>query len=222
MGQGLTDVVVALLGVVGVVFTAVLGYLSVRKQRLRTDNAEAELRVQSAALDFSSFIAEWTAVYDEVSALFEETCVDRFLIFRAWNGKLEPRWATSVHQMRKGGQYPISYVHVELDSDYVDRVRQTVKKGVIYFETDPDEDTLIHRVYRAEGVTASIWCHLSSDSLFDARAVALSYCSFATHDPGGIPPDVQVRCRLIASRLRGVALSIAPEVPHRLSDEGHP
>ena len=78
----LTEIIVAFFGFLGVLVTAVFGWLKWGVQKKQTSRAEAELRFQAGAFDFSAFLQEWDGVHHDLKALMSETEIDRFLILR--------------------------------------------------------------------------------------------------------------------------------------------
>jgi len=201
------EVLVALCGLLGVSITAYIGWGRVQLEKARLGQAERELRFQRAALGFPEFVAEWDDINKQLVDLFMETEIDRFMILRAWNGQLEPRWTTAVYQLRETDQAPIAYVHWELDQAYQEAIRNIMAGRPMYFVVGEMTDSEISRVYRAEGVTASYWVHLDSFNTLDNTGRAEVYCSFATHDPELISENTQTKCRIIANRLKGLAMS---------------
>lgn len=206
-GNGVTEIVVAIFGFVGVCVTAYFGYLQAVNSREALAQAEREMSFQSASLDFSTFLAEWGDTMKEIEKLMDETNIDRFLILRAWNGFLEPRWTTAVLQIRKGDQDLVSYVHFELDTDYVDRLREINRENRLVFDVaDLPDDASIKKVYELEGITCAAWYQLLNQKLEGTESQAVTYCSFATHE-GTIEETTITRCSIIAGRLKGVAHS---------------
>lgn len=200
------NVIVAVIGLFGVLASSYVAYLKVKKTAVALKQAENEIKLQQTALSFGSFIEEWSQTHKEIKELLETTCLDRFLILRAWNGKLAPRWTTALFQMRLGNQKPISYVHFELDVDYVSRLRDISISNVIHFKVDDLPDCAIKKVYQAEGVTSAVWLHLISEELSGTGTVAHTYCSLATHADEAISEEVVTRCVILAGRLKGIAM----------------
>jgi len=207
-------VIGSLITLIGIASTYAISQrkLDVEKQKvelseLRFSVAQKELKFQAAAMDFSVFLADWSTTAEEFKRLIDETTVDRILILRAWNGNLAPEWTTAVFQMREYGQEPMQYVHVGLDSDYVERLRKMTGRGQLYFKVadiDGSEESMIKRIYDAEGVTASYWAHIES-LVTDNDSRAVSYISFSTHDEEGMDEATRTRCMLLSSRLKGIA-----------------
>lgn len=175
-------------------------------ERIKRRQAENEITFQRAALGFPDFVHEWDSIGEDLASLVDTTEIDRVLILRAWNGRLEPRWTTAVYQMRQGQQAPIAYVHFELDDDYVDRIREIVSKGFVYLVVnDMPDGVAMKDVYVSEGVTASYWSHISSIQTSDSQSTAISYVSFSTHDEAEISQKTQTLCRILTGRLKGLA-----------------
>lgn len=199
-------VVAAALGLIGVIYTSRSVARKGRDALHRAEQAELEIQLQRTALDFTVFVREWGALHSELVALMEGSCIDRFMLLRAWNGRLSPKWATAVFQLRLGDQESISYVHYALDDDYVERLRDLLHGVEVTFQTADLDSCSIRDVYEAEGVTGSHWALIESKDIpssGDSRAV--TYCSFATHGGDPIPKDTVTRCNLIVGRLQGLA-----------------
>lgn len=198
------EIIISIIGLVGVLATALLSYAANRRERSRRVHAEKELEIQSEALDFARFMEDWDDTYRDLSDIFADTNIDRFMIFRAWNGLYSPRWATSVFQVRKGIQKPISYVHIELDTDYVGRLREVEARRPVNFMVADLPPSMIKSVYENEGVTAAAWSHIETTPGAIRGSSSITYCSFATHE-GSISPHTYTRCLIFANRLKAVA-----------------
>ena len=200
------ELTIAGFGAIGVICTAVFGYLSVARQTNARHQAECEMRFQTAALDFSRFLTEWGGTMEDLEKLMAETEIDRFMVLRAWNGYYEPRWTTAVLQIRRGPQQLISYVHFELDDDYISRLREIMQTTKLRFRTAELPATAVLRaVYETEGVKSAAWFHLQTQELVDTSSRAIMYCSFATHSSSDITDATYTRCAILAARLKGVA-----------------
>ena len=202
-----TEVITALIGFLGVLATGAFGYLKLRDSDHKLNQAESELSFQRKALDFGAFIEEWAGTHDDILHFLETTCIDRFLMFRAWNGRLTPRWTTAVFQMRLGVQDPVSYVHFELDTDYVTRLKEISITGVTAFKVADLHDCAIKRVYEAEGVKSAVWVHIASEAVQGSDTVSHTYCSFATHSDEPIGQHLATKCQILGGRLKGIALA---------------
>lgn len=198
-----SEIIVALIGMVGVVSAAFLGAkYKTGKEELK--QAEKELDFQQIALGFSEFVEEWASINADIRHLMATTMIDRFIIFRAWNGYLSPRWTTAIYQHRAEDQEVFSYIHVDLDEDYQERIRAMIKRNDINFVVHDIADSSIKSIYLAEGVTSSYWSHLHSFQLANSESRAVVYCSFATHADRPIDEATLTKCRLLSSRLRGI------------------
>ena len=202
-----TEIAVALITTLGGMVVGLIGLYKARQTTHRLGQAENELKLQQRALDFGAFMEEFAGTHENILHLLENTNLDRFLMLRAWNGKLAPRWTTAVFQMRLGEQEPISYVHFELDVDYVSRLKEVSIRNVIAFDVASLPDCSIKSVYEAEGVKHAIWCHIMSEEIAGSETVAHTYCSFATHDDEPIAQTTITRCSILAGRLKGIAHS---------------
>lgn len=199
-----TQVVVAVIGLLGVVITAYIGYAQAAASRESLAQTEREMKFQSAALDFAAFITEWGDTMQDLEELMRDTVIDRFLILRAWNGYMEPRWTTAVLQVRQGNQKLISYVHYELDTDYIDRLRHICSSGRSKFRTNElPETAAIRKIYELEGIKSAIWYMLDQSVIPGSDSRAITYCSFAalTDD---ITDDVITRCSIVVGRMKGI------------------
>ena len=106
-------------------------------------------------------------------------------------------------------QEQVSYIHTELDEDYVNRLRQMISLGHVVFKTEDLPPSLIKDIYEVEGVTHSIWFHISNEKLTNSKAVAITYCSFATHGKELNQQDI-IRCRLVVGRLKELSSASNP------------
>lgn len=200
------EVISSILGLIGVVITVIWGGNKIKKTTHGLKQAEGELKLQRQALDFGAFVEEWGGTYKEIEHLLDSTEIDRFMMLRAWNGKLCPRWTTAIFQVRQGDQTPVSYVHFELDKDYVQRLREISLSGLVHLRTADLAPCAIKAVYEAEGVTESVWVHIQSEKVEGSETVAHTYASFATKT-GAIEETTVTKCSILAGRIKGVAHS---------------
>jgi hypothetical protein len=205
--DGTTAIIIAAITAVGgITAAATTGVLRIKELSLRLEQANHEIRFQRDALDVASFIGDWDGLINELKSLMAITSIDRFLILRAWNGHLEPRWTSAIFQLRADAEQMISYIHVELDQDYVERLRRITTAGPVVFSTaDVDQNALIRGIYETEGVAEAMWAHIETLSVPGTATKAVTYCSFATAIPGGLDAAARTRANLIIGRLKGLA-----------------
>ena len=211
------EILIGSLSFIGVMVTAIIGWFSTNRQRYYRQQSEAEMSLQMAALDFSNFLVEWHDTQGELERLMERTCIDRFLILRAWNGKLTPRWTTAIYQIRKGGQEHFNYVHYELDQDYIERLRHIGLGKPMLIKTEELPSCGIKSIYTNEKVTQSVWFELEQRWVPGTKSRAITYCSFATHEPEGLSDTIVTQCRIMAGRLKGVAMTFGNGERHERS-----
>ncbi len=204
------EIWVAIIALVGTVFAAVFHYWSNAKHarlmhvlEIERKQLSDEMQQQVEELDFSKFLLDWGVTEKALRDLMESTNIDRFLILKAINGTYTPRWTTAFFQMRSDGQKPYSYIHVELDKDYVDRLIRIVNTGPLGFEVNSIPDSLIKSIYSLEGVKHSFWVHLETHE-FPNGSAAITYCSFSTREDE-ITEETKTACHIFAGRLKGLA-----------------
>lgn len=202
-----TTIIVAGISAAGVMGgAAVTGLMRNRNLKMRLDQARQEMRFQRDALDVTAFINDWDGLMSELHSLMADTNIDRFLILRAWNGYLEPKWTSAVYQLHGSGHPVMSYIHVELDDDYISRLRRITTAGPVVFKTsDLKDDALIRGIYDGEGVVEAMWAHIETLSVPGSNAKAVTYCSFGTKAPGGMGAVESTRASLVLGRLKGFA-----------------
>lgn len=204
-----SDIIVALIGSATTLSAAYLATKYKRLQKTTADDlaqSKAELTFQAQALSFEDFIHEWSDIHKELVELLRSTPIDRFLMLRAWNGKSEPKWATAFFQLRLGDQEPFTYQHVELDHDYIDRLRKAVDHGWIVFTVNSiEERSLIKNIYNTEGVKQSVWFHIMDYSVANSSSKAIMYCSFATHGEEQITAEHITKAQMIVYRIKAMA-----------------
>lgn len=196
-------IIEAVIAALAVVISSLIGYGKFRQQVLKLKQAQNEIDVQKKALSFTSFITEWDQTYKELEYLLENTEIDRFMILRAWNGSLSPKWTTAIFQIRTGNQLPVSYVHYELDHDYVGRLKEVIAEKQHEIVVDEINASGIKEVYESEGVLSSCWYLLGTEKL-DKDSSAITYCTFSSLSKKKITKATKTRCKVIADRMSGV------------------
>lgn len=207
MGLDLQEIIITIIGSLTTIIVAIVGRKAFNKQKHKTQQAESEINLQRAALDFGMFLSEWGEIEQEIRHLFDTTALDRFIIFRAFNGANDPKWTTAVLQIRKQGHFPTSYVHYELDTEYVDRLIHIKKRNFARVITEDLPKCGTKEIYQYEKVTESLWAFLDRQKYRNTSAAVMTYCSFATTDEGGFTDDDIAQLKIISSRLKGAALS---------------
>lgn len=205
------EVLIAAITTIGGMFGAYWGVMRTKQASSKERRAKAvesqamkEVSRHSKALDFGAAATDWGELLHDLDALMRDTVVDRFLILRAWNGRLEPRWTTAIFQYRRGNQEPISYVSFELDDDYINRLATVLRRKQHYFRVEDEKPSRIKSVYDMEGVKASLWVLIDKTQYADNTA-AITYCSFSTHEPTELDEPTKTRCQLIADKLSGMS-----------------
>lgn len=201
--------IASLAGATALVLSAAIT-AGVKIYTLSTENKKAirELTFQEAALSFEDFIVEWDAIHRDLTDLFATTNINRFLILRAWNGYSDPKWTTAFFQMRDGDYKPISYVHFDLDQDYIDRLNLIINRGYSVFTTDSMPDSKVKLVYTMEGIKHTVWFFIAKKFLDkDKDVAAITYCSFATQNDVELTDNEIAKCMLIVNRLRGITVA---------------
>jgi len=199
------EVLIAIIGFAGITVTGMFGYLSTRNKQKQIVQMSNEMTCQQNSLSFSDFLQVWPEVHQDLQSLMATTNIDRFLILKAWNGELQPKWTTAIFQVVNGDQGPINYVHFGLDNDYVERLR-AARFGDMKYVVDDMPDSEIKRVYQSEKITEAIWAHIDREVLHESNSVGVTYCSYATHSEEGIDDDTMMKCKLISNRLRSLSL----------------
>lgn len=196
-----TELTVALIGLAGVLFTAVWG----RAQQLRAAQAEAEITLHRDAFDFTRYTQEWGDTIHAIRELQFVTSIDRFLLLVCFNGKRDPRWVSDILQVRDANQQPTSYRHLEIDDQYRDMVRDCIKRpGGYVIKTDEMPDCILRSIYKAEEVTEAVIFHIETRQAVNG-SVAYTICSFATKNADGIDDRAMRLARVLAGRISGLA-----------------
>ncbi len=189
------EIVVSFFGLLSAVLVAIITGLFSKYRFLKASSMQGDRKIkfQRAALDFGAPIHDWAETHSEIKYLLENTEIDRVTIFKAWNGECKPRWTTSVFQMRLGSQESIQYGNFEL----------------IYSKVADIKDSAIKKAYEAEGVRASIWCRIMSETLKGSKSTVHTYCSFSSHVVDELDETTITKCRILAGRLKGVPNSFS-------------
>lgn len=202
-------VAVAAIGAVPVIVGSVLAYkAAIQKQIIEAENKgmRKELDLVSTTLgSFGGILAEFSQVEQEIQELCANSEITRVVLLCAWNGKYTPKWTTSVWQYRTSYEQgrlsrPVGYVHVGLDSDYAARLVEIKRCGSSIYRTESSPDSLIKKIYEADGVVESLWVFLSSSETQRDDGRLITYMSFASQK-GRIENSTRIKCELLAARL---------------------
>ena len=191
-----------------IVCAVVSGYFGLRmkKAEMQLKHAEFQIKTEREALSFEDYFAEAGRLFMDIEVLCRETEIDRVLLLVAWNGRMAPRWTTAIWQYRTGEQIPQSYVHTELDADYVERLKEIrITSCGKDWKVEEMPNSLIKSIYESEGVKASSW-HMIRERE-KGEGVAVTYMSFATHTIESIHVCTKTKCGIIANRIAGAAVS---------------
>ena len=202
--ETISAILIAAFSAVSAITIAIVSYMKVCKSLQAEELMRREMDFQEASLTWEDYLHEWGDIDRELKDLFASTSLDRFLLLRAWNGLEDPKWTTALLQVREQDQHAYSYVHFELDSDYVARLNMIKSRGYICFKTEHLPDSAIKRVYALEGVTSSSWHFISRKRLAGSESASITYCSFATHGDGEIDENTLTRCRLLVDKIRAL------------------
>lgn len=204
-GSALTDEMAAVISAgfaaIGVMFAA---WITTRP-KTKSNHEALEYEFKQRTMDFSSFLQDWPPLHQDIKALIDETCIDRFIIFRAFNGLHKPTHTTAVFEIR-AVESGFVYIRVPLDSDYTNRMERMETDKRITFQTSELPPSVIKDIYQAEGVKSSHWAYIETKDIPHKKgAKAVTYCSYSTHGDDPISPEVVTRCNLLVNRLQGVA-----------------
>ena len=183
--------------------TGFFAYLTA-KHKAANKNLVEELAIKEQSLTLPkslAFLQRWNSFELEVKELIEEGEIDRFILFRCWNGYASPTWTTAFYQLRKDTQEWFTYVLVPLDRDYQDRLSDMKQNGVHLVRVDEAPPSLIKDVYEGEGVTNSVWVYVNSTTPTAMGSVAHTYFSAANHTGTEITQTTVMKLRALAWEL---------------------
>lgn len=196
-----SEIIIALIGAASLIVVALISKKKNTVLGHKLEQASNEIGLRREALSFSRFTSDWNETQKDLTRLMTDTNVDRFLILTAWNGSMSPNWTTASFQLRSGNQQYVDYIHAELDDAYREILRNLEISSFLVYKTT-DIKGLIKDYYEAEGVTESAWFFIDSTTTQDGKSRAITYCSFATHEPDGFKDGDVARCRAVVGRLK--------------------
>lgn len=218
---------IAVITLVGVVFTAIFGFLATRNRNQKDELAEEkkkndekqkkidelEVKLQLAEqsetnfypVEFLQMLFHWGwAEVRLASDIFDKTKTDRFVFFVAWNGIQNPTTCTALYHNVRGQAQRSPYQNFELDSDYVDKLTLMQRKKMICIDTETlEHDCAIGRAYRGEEppITHAEWHHIKNIKTENGRSLIV-YCSFATFSAEKFDLREEVKHRNFVNELR--------------------
>ena len=204
MTEHWAEVATAIAGLIGTLGAAAIALWG-RRQQARANHAEREITLHREAFDFQRYTQEWGDTYAAILDLQASTCIDRFLLLVAFNGKHDPRWVSDILQIRDANQQPVSYRHLEIDDSYRELLAAVTRSGAHVVKTDDMPPSLLKDIYTVEGVKESLVFHVETRTSAETGAAAVTICSFATHDDGGIDDATEKKCRVMVGRLKGLS-----------------
>lgn len=205
------EILVALLGAIGVIVPAWFIYLNKKKElnlkifQLKRELDEAKtIRTNNMMISIESI----NKIHLLATEMFKKTKADRFLILIAKNGKTEFRFCTVVYEQHKDHRDVYlslgatnKFHGFEFDSTYLQMLKEAESTGYIRYQTDKMPDGILKQVYTNEKVTDSKIYFLNRRGLDDLND-EISYCSIATHNPEGFDQDDSITIRIFANVLK--------------------
>jgi len=188
---------------IGAIIVALIAsYQAIRLERLRKESKRKDIQIRESSKNFSalSLLIDFELIgliSNRVDEIFENSCIDRFLLIIAVNGRDVFNVVSVVYERHKSisgepaRRIDINavgrYTHVGIDSAYKQMLTDVEKRGKVLIETEfLSEDSLLYSIYKNEGVTSSLVCPVIRMALDDTNDMLL-FCSYATHVDSGIP-----------------------------------
>jgi len=184
-----TEIWIALISLGGLIWTSTVGYFLAhsRKQKAEVSSKDSkinQIRTEHAferkAVNTFVNLQQWDTISSKIQTFCKTSSIDRFMILVAVNGLNDPRETTAIYQYREDTADFHSYVGVELDRDYVSRLAELKRNGILFVDTSELPSSLLRGIYLDEGVTHAIWYLIGTMENKETGQVAYKYCSFAT------------------------------------------
>lgn len=184
---------------------------AVQEKDLRLRMQE-EMAARRAALSYSQLAEHWEVMRQRIKETMGRSNIDRFMLFRAFNGKYDPQSTTAVIQLRADDSMMDCYIDYPIDDNYRDNLEfiRKNKKRRLRLSDFPLESEM-HRVYAREGVEDSIWLYLCDYELPNG-CWAIEYISVATHEAGGLTEDDLVLAEMFVGSMRKFAVTLAQDL----------
>ncbi|WP_157811690.1 hypothetical protein [Tenacibaculum sp. SZ-18] len=203
------ELLLKLIGVLAPIFFGYYKYITDRKDRkqkeeiklLKNDNKV----IKEGAYMLSNLMK--LNLYDELSninkKIYSRTKAMRFIVFVAVNGKTSPNTVYAVFGHRKDDpDVDKKYKGVEVDSDYVLRLKELENKGSLIIETLSMPKGMLKDIYYEQLITYSYLKFIKRYSLSEEDD-ALVYCSVATDlDEGFVSMETTEIDLLISSEIK--------------------
>jgi len=162
--------------------------------------------------DISLSLPEINTLDKIINQLFEKTKVDRFVIFKAENGGVNPlTFTTAILERHSSGMYMVlslgatkKYIHVRFDAPYksmLDKIE--MDKSLIYLDVNEMHDCDLKTFYQEEQVKHSAVSFQARYPLTKEKHVILYY-SFATHNEKPYSKKEKNLIRMASEQIAGL------------------
>lgn len=196
------EIIVAFIsGFGGVIASVIAAFQAIKIKRIESEKTivktaisglvdEVEHKTRLQAIDYILDFDVFNRLVSTINDIFENTTIDRFLIFYGTNG-VQPINTVSVVFQMESSQWRIDaltkYKELTVDQHYKEMLGFIEKNEMILLHADTMEECLLRDLYAAEGVKHSIVKFLSRKHLTPTQDLVL-YCSLASHSDAEIKP----------------------------------
>ena len=204
----IVDVVLGLFALVGTLGGAYLAYkakasATVKKAVIPMTNSEKDRAYVKSGKDFVNYLKVWNSIEADITNLLSNSCIDRFVLLRGWNGIRDPKYTTAIYQYKSKSDKYQKFEAVELDLDYRDKLRKTYE-GPVVFNIAEQKESLVKSIYELEGIKCAVWYYIISSSVDGVEERATTYCSFGSSSVDSMDPATLMRAQLLVSRIKAV------------------
>ena len=162
--------------------------------------------------DISLSLPEINSLDKIINQLFEKTKVDRFVIFKAENGGVNPlTFTTAILERHSSGMYMMlslgatkKYIRVRFDPPYksmLDKIE--MDKSLIYLDVEEMQECDLKTFYQEEQVKHSAVSFQARYPLTNDKHIILYY-SFATHNEKPYSKKEKSLIRMAAEQIAGL------------------
>lgn len=208
MSDGLlVDLATIVAGVLIALITGYFGWKGTQSEKGKRSKAEREVVIANRKFNLAVKHRTYESTREDIQSLMSCSCIERYLMLVAHNGKDSPVLATAIVQLREKGEHNIMYQDFRLDRHYKDLLAQLKKNKWLYLRvSEMPHDSRIRNIYEfVENVTATFWGLVSVETVVN-DIVEYTYITLSTRDPSGeIDGPTIERCKLILDRLRAQA-----------------